>query len=181
MTKGGGRLPPGWLVILSAHAKDLSCVRVASSVGRCFAEAQHDKGRGRQPPGWFVILRPQPKDLSCVRVASSMGGDASLRLGMTIPEDRSGRPSRWRRSRAGCRGCRPSTDRPSPAGPSLTGATCAPEHPRKRRPCQCSTRQRPQDDSQIPKFLTPKGLGIGNRGTSVPSTITDNDREGGEA
>jgi len=31
MTKGGGRLPPGWFVILSAHAKDLSCVGLASN------------------------------------------------------------------------------------------------------------------------------------------------------
>ena len=47
--KGRGRLSPGWLVILSAHAKDLSCVRLAPAWERFLAEARNDKYQGWAP------------------------------------------------------------------------------------------------------------------------------------
>ena len=63
--KGRGRLSPGWLVILSAHAKDLSCVRVASSVEeRSFTAVQDAKGTGWLPEPTACgssILRATPQ------------------------------------------------------------------------------------------------------------------------
>ncbi len=78
------RQPPGASVILSAHAKDLSCVRLPAVWGRFFGCSLRMTGwRGRQPPDASVILSAHAKDLSRVRLPAVWGRFFGCGLRMT--------------------------------------------------------------------------------------------------